>query len=576
MASVATQLSDKYLVEDEMHFDNYNKISTDKSMIYCIDQNTGSYTNGIVVIDTTNQLGGNNGFSSPQEGYTIAPYIVSVKNTGATALDGFLNAASVCLKANVGNVLDRADISINGKPVVSSQPYTNMWNNIRIQYESATTYTAQMAGTNLVYPDDVFASWSSAANTNGDGFSNNQVNPAATFNYATNTSSPYTFNSGAFKRIQENISAATVNTFGWPSQLSTHSQTNFTNNAKSYFIPGVKTANAIAGTWVFFIKLQLIDIHPVFQTLDLVKNPQFRLTLYFNVGYCSITATASSGATNLSLTSAPILNGGNTTPVMFMSATASNPNAAIVSTGTNTTTLRLAWGVVNNYDVTNSSYLPFNSTRLYLPFYTLIPEIERKFLENPVQKKVYNDCFIQQFINAGTGYGATGTLTIQSTLPNLQYISVLPFASSTIAAGSNYLSVSGVNQFASPFDSAPFTTAFGAGLYNMQVQVGSQNVYKNLISYDYQNFIDELQNIYSINGGDTRDIGNGLIDQIKWTNGYKLWLFDVSRVSSDVRQNVNIQFQMQSDQPLDMYVICVYRRSFDLNRITCEVTNILN
>jgi hypothetical protein len=96
------------------------------------------------------------------------------------------------------------------------------------------------------------------------------------------------------------------------------------------------------------------------------------------------------------------------------------------------------------------------------------------------------------------------------------------------------------------------------------------------MSYDYQHFIDELNNIFSVNGGNSRDIGNGIIDQIKWTNAYKLWLFDASRVSSDVRQNVNISAQMQSDQALDYYVIVIYRRSFDLNRITCEVTNQVN
>ena len=96
------------------------------------------------------------------------------------------------------------------------------------------------------------------------------------------------------------------------------------------------------------------------------------------------------------------------------------------------------------------------------------------------------------------------------------------------------------------------------------------------MSYDYQNFIDEISNIFAVNGGNTRDIGNGMIDQIKWTNAYKTWLFDVSRISSDVRQNVNIQGQLQSDQALDFYVVVVYRRSFDLNRITCELSNQVN
>lgn len=572
MASSATQLSDKFLVEDEMHFDNYNKISTDKSVLYCIDQNTGSYTNGIVVIDTTNQLGGNNGFCAAREGYVIAPYIVSLRNTDAANAVSGTNALSVCLKANVANVLDRADVSIQGKPVVAGQSYSNLWNNIRLQYESASSYTAKTAATNMLFPDDPFAVWSSSISTSGDGFCNNQVNPALALS-TTATGSPYAFNSGAFKRLQENAANTSVNTFGWPSQTSTYAKGNYTNNAKSYFIPGSTAAGAIMGTWIFFIKLHLVDIHPVFETLDLVKNPQFRLTLYFNVGYNTINVAITSAGFKLS--SAPALAGGATCPVMFMSGATGNPNSGLIA-ATAPCNVRLAWGVVNNFDVSGGSNLPFNSTRLYLPFYVLVPEIERRLLDNPVQKKVYNDCYIQQFVNASATNGSTFTLTVQSTLPNIQYIAVVPFASQAIAAGSNFTSVTGVNQFASPFDSAPFTTAYGAGLYNLQVQVGSQNLYKTLMSYDYQHFIDELSNIFAVNGGNSRDMGNGIIDQIKWTNAYKMWLFDASRVSSDVRQNVNISAQMQSDQALDYYVIIVYRRSFDLNRITCELTNQMN
>lgn len=589
MASAATQLTDKYLVDSEMHFDNFNKVSTDKALVYCIDQNTGSYTNGIVTIDTTNQLGGNNGFCSLKEGYVIVPYVVSLKNTSgsiAMASSAVANALSVSLKANVANILDRVDVSINGKPVVAGQAYSNMWNNVRLQYESASSYVQKMAGTNLLFPDDPFptfttSSGNSAASANGDSYCNNQINPAAALGTA-GTTVPYPFNSGAFKRAFEgvnNVVAAGTGNFslGWPSQTPAKVQQNMTNNAKSYFIPGTGSgaAGTMLGTWVYFIKLQLIDIHPIFQTLDLTKNPQVRLSLYFNTGYNTINTTT---APVFKLSTAPTIQGGNTCPVMFMSGATNNPNAGLASTSTNLD-MRLAWGVCGNQDVSNTSYFPFATTRLYVPFYTLVPEIERQIIERPVQKKVYNDCYIQQFAgaNGASTNGSTFTLTVQSTLPNIQYIAVLPYVNNTIAAGTtNFVSVTGVNEFASPFSSAPFTTAPGAGVYNMQVQLGSQNIYKNLMSYDYQHFLDEVSNIFAINGSDVRDIGNGMIDQIKWTNCYKTWLFDCSRQSSDVRQNVNIQGQLQSDQALDFYVIIVYRRSFDLNRITCEVTNQMN
>ena len=572
MASKPVQLSDKFLVEEEMHFDNYNKICTNKSVVNCIDQNNGSYTNGIVTIDTTNQLGGNNGFAAIKEGYIIVPYVVSVKNTGSTTTDGLCNALSASLKCNVGNILDRADIIINGKSVAAGQPYTNMWNNIRLQYDTATSFTSKNAGTNLCYPDDPFATFSTSASAYGDGFSNNQINPTVNYNTSA-TASPYPFNSGAFKRTMEAVSVGGANSFTWPTQTSTYSTQNYANNGKSYFVPGTtKTQNSILGTWYFFAKIMLVDIHPVFETLDLTKNPQIRLTLYFNQGYNTLTATASTGITVYSLNSATSVQGGNTCPVMWNA----NPNSAIMTTSTNSTTLRLAYGVVNNQDVTSGTNIPFNTTRLYMPFYTLVPEIERKLIEAPVKKKVYNDCYIQQFINAASTNGAPFTLSVQSTLPNIQYVAVVPFLSQKIVSGSNFANVTGVDQFKSPFDSAPWTSAYGAGLYNLQVQIGSQNIYNNLLSYDWQNFIDELENIFAVDGSNERCIGNGLIDQIKWAYGNKLWLFDCSRISSDVRQNVNIMANLQCDCALDFYVIIVYRRSFDLNRITCEVTNQIN
>jgi hypothetical protein len=570
MASASTQCADRYLFDAEQHFDNYDKTSLNKQVVFAVDSNNNSYTNGQVVIDTTNQLGGNNGAASLKEGYIIAPYIVTAKN-GSAAASLALNALSIGLKANVGNVLDRADISINGKSVVAGQNYSNMWNNIRLQYDTATSYATKMAGTNLLYPDDIFATYTNLATTaNGDGYANNQVNPAVTLS-VTATGCPYPFNSGLFKRLTcaINTVVGSGNNLGWPSQTAAKVQNNMTQNGKSYFIPGVVTASTINGTWIYFIKLQLIDIHPVFQELDLVCNPQVRLTLYFNVGSCYLNSATASQNSLASVT----LTGGNTTPIIFTSANTSNPNAGVFPAAATSNSLQIAWGVVNNVLQNGGSYLPYQQTRLYLPFYQLTPDHMKSIIDRPVQKKIYNDVYIQQFTGQATTNGQTFTLAVQSTLPNIQYICLLPFVS---AAASTFATATGINQFASIYDSAPFTTAYGAGIYNLQCNVGSTPLFPSPVSYDWNMFIDEVSNIFAVNGGNTRDIGNGLIDEIKWTNAYKSWIMDASRISSDIRQNVTITGQLQSDQALDFYVLIVYRRSFNLNRITSELTDQMN
>lgn len=590
MASESTQCSDRYLLEASNTSDNFDKTSLNKQVLYVVDSNNGSYSNGQVVQDSTNQLSSLNGFSSPKETYSTIPYVVSIK-TGGVVLPNLPNSMSVTLKGNVGNILDRVDVQINGKSVVSGQNFSNLWNNQRLLYDTASSYAQKMAGTNLLYPDDSFPTWSGsyvsstgiftpAASVNGDGYSNNQIYniQAITAPFATSKAIS-SLNKGAFNRALSAINtvtpADTLN-LGWPSQTNQKVQTNMTQNGKSYFIPGSTAINTIAGTWIFFIKLQLIDIHPIFSELDLVKNLQLRLTYYFNVGSVDIATTA----TTMALASAPTLNGGNSCPVMITSAASNNPNNGVFAAASS---INLAWGVVNNAHQNGGTNLPYQQTRLYIPFYTLTPEHERQIISNPIKKIVYNDVFIQQFINAASTNGQSFTLAVQSTIPNIQYINLLPYVSNTIPKGTtpstltcNFLNVSGVNQFASPFDSAPLTTAPGSGLYNLQCIIGSQPLYSQPIQYDWSMFLDEINNIFSVNGGNVRSIGNGLIDEIKWSNFYKSWIMDCSRISTDLRSNVTITGNLQSDQPLDFYVNIVYRRSFNLNRITCELTDMMN
>lgn len=570
MASKVVQLEDQYLVEASKEEHNYDKISLDKQWLYVPDQQQGSYTNGICVIDTTNSLGGNSGFAAGREAYVIANCPVTMINSGATnATAAVANFASLAPKAGIFNWIDRIDVTINGVNVSSGQPYGNQWNNLRAQCSNSVGALNKNAGTNMLYPDDTYSiQYSNSASKFGDGYSNGGWLTNGT-PITTKTSAPLGLsNSGFFKRSMEASQVGgTSNGYGWASQ-ATNSTQNCINNGKSYFIPGTSAAaGQTLGTWYFSNKIMLTDVHPVFETLDYSKNPSIRLTIYFQVG----TATINVGASSATTLASSISLGGNTCPVVLASGDTGQPNASTLSSSSGTT-VTVNWGVLTcpNSTISAGSFA-FSTTRLYMPFYTLSPHIEKQLLEHPIKKRIFNDVYIQQFKNIATSQN-TFSIAIQSTFANIQYIFMIPAYS-----GTNNFATATCEQALSPYDSNPFTTAPGCGIYNVQVQVGSQTVYKNLISYDWQSFCDEVSRLDAVNGNvnGTQFLGNGMIDQIKWTTGYKKWIFDVSRQSSDVRQNVTISGQLQSDQTTTFYVGIVYRNSFNQNIITGEITNLV-
>lgn len=589
--SDSTQLADQFLVDCAVSPDPVVSVSKDKRVIHCVDNNNGSYQSGVVTIDATSQLNGSTGFGSLRDAYLTVPYVVTMKNTSAAAMAAAVNKYAVGFKTGIWNVIDSLSVELNGKSIITDNDYKLYWNNLRAMTEWSSSDLAKHGADSFFYPDDgvsmVFAqtAGAAAATVAGDGYCNNTVNTASTVasGLVPESLTP-AFNTGLINRMYSNpdqIAAAdatgatltAVNPYGWMTTRSGGLLAMAQQTGKGGFVAGPTTAGAIIGTWYHVLNIRLIDLHPIFKELDLVANPQLKIKLRFNQGYVDINTTS----TTMALASTT-LTSGNTVPVMVSSASAGNPMNGVLSATTSTNAIRVAFGPLQNSLTTLSisgQVFPFTTTRLYIPFYDIANPSQ--IVQKPIKKVNYLDCYAQYFTQkAGTGVSTTQqnvgfSFQLSASLKGVKYVALIPYAE-TSTGNFSAATANGTQQFASPFDSAPYTCQPGAAIRNFQVQVGNENVFNKTIDYDYEAFNDEFKKLAAVNGGLTHEISNGLIDLTKWSNIQRILVADCSRITNpEVPQSILVSGVNNSCQGTNFLVLVVYGRSLSIDRLTGEV-----
>ncbi|GMF34750.1 unnamed protein product [Phytophthora fragariaefolia] len=533
-----TQLSDQYLYQSSLKSDPEIKVSSSKRVPHVIDLNQGSYQNGVITIDATAQLNGSEGFASLRDAYIMLPYKVSMKN-GATAQTAAANRLCTTLKCGNWNVIDSLSLELNGNTIVSMADYKLFWNNIRAQTGYSPQYVEKHGAESFLFPDAAQSvSYSSGTNsTNGDGYSNN-----AAFSSSFTVSAPpggaSIPNDGFVKRLLSNRPTAGSDfTSSWPSVGGTAASTTISNQtSRGAFVVGAATANAIMGTWNHMLKIKLTDFHPTFREIDLMANPQIRLRFRVNQGTSVIAVDATKG---MSLTSTT-LSSGNSCPVMIAASSTGNPMTSVLAASAG---FSVSWGaVVNALEPTvDGTYMPFTTARLYVPFVHL--ENPQAIISKPVKKVRYNDCYAQLFYQrAGIGkqstqLNASFDLQLSASVKNAKYIALLPFAEQT----SNFATAA-VQQFQSPFDSAPWTAQPGSTIRNFNVRIGSTQVFDISHDYDFHHFTNEIAKIGAINGDLTPELTNGLLDYQTWSLANRMLIADVSRLTEMyIPQSIQIQ-----------------------------------
>ncbi|EGZ27314.1 hypothetical protein PHYSODRAFT_474792 [Phytophthora sojae] len=550
-----TQLSDQYLYQSSLKSDPEIKVSSTKRIPNVIDLNQGSYQNGVITIDATAQLNGSEGFACLRDAYIMLPYKVSMKN-GATAQTAAANRFCTTLKCGNFNVVDSMSLELNGKTIISMADYKLFWNNVRSQTGYSPQYVEKHGAESFLYPDAAQSvSYSSgSASTSGDGYSNTMA-----FSSSFSTSAPpggaTIPNDGFVTRLLSIPPTAGADfSSGWPSLGAASACTTISNQtARGAFVAGASTANAIMGTWNYMLKIKLTDLHPIFRELDLMANPQIRLRFRVNQGSSAIAVDASKGMTLTSTT----LSSGNTCPVMVASSASGNPMNGVLAASAG---FSVAWGaVVNPLEPTiGGTYMPFTTAPI---------------ISKPVKKVRYNDCYAQWFYQR-TGIGKQSTqlnasfdLQLSASVKNAKYIAVLPFAEQT-----NNFASAGVQQFQSPFDSAPWTLQPGSSIRNLNIRIGSSQTFDLNHDYDFHHFTNEVAKLGAINGDLTPELVNGLLDYQTWSLTNRMLIADVSRLTErDVPQAIQIQGVNAGCQGVNLLVLVISEQELTYNRLTGEV-----
>ncbi|GMF40700.1 unnamed protein product [Phytophthora fragariaefolia] len=304
------------------------------------------------------------------------------------------------------------------------------------------------------------------------------------------------------------------------------------------------------------LKIRLVDLHPIFNEIDLVANPQLKLELKVQTGYSDIAVlgAAAGSARTMSLTSTTLV-AGSICPVLLGSAGYSSRT--------------LSDGM---YDVigTTATAGALHS-RLNLPFYDIANPTS--IVSKPMKTIKYLDCYSQMFEDqAGIGAITTNknfSIQVSSTHKNVKNVCLIPFANNKT---DNYATAITTPQYASLFDSAPWTFQPGSSIRDFQVQVGNKNVFQDVHSYDWMTFLDEFSKLSAVNGDLSREISNGLIGLDKWQTAQRILVADCSRISeADVPQSIKISGTNIATQGTNLLVLVVYERSLELDHTTGEI-----
>jgi hypothetical protein len=264
----------------------------------------------------------------------------------------------------------------------------------------------------------------------------------------------------------------------------------------------------------------------------------------------------------LTVNGAPTIIGGLTCPLMLASAGFGQGCSALPAGNYN-----LSVSIVKNTfsaqaGVAGAIYQsPLTSCRLYAPVYTMNPLAESKYLSlAPTKKIMYKDIFQYQFNNIPTG---NFNFLVSNGISNIVSVLVVPFfgTSTTFTPSTNVASTADGNVGIVsnlPYSTllSPLTTSGATPdpimITNFNILVSGVNLFLNNENYDFEAFKQQLAYSNQLNGGLTTGLSSGLISEDDFSNLYRYYYGDCSRIlpsEQGVSRSVQIVGNISSKAP---------------------------
>jgi len=528
-----------------------------KDWLSILDNQSQNYQGNQIVIDTS-QLANSNKYMNYREAFLMVPLLMTLTTATKAPASPYdpTNAEQSAdyvfgLKNWIGSIIHSFSLNLNGTTIIQQTGFAGLWNTFRLMttlsYNDLLTQYSSIG----FYPDNSLGwSYNPNANLQGQGVCNNNNTFVPTpVSQSVNTFDSY--NNGFFKRQQAFNYDPTSNpllTNAYCNQL--YKSYIFNKQASSANSAGI-VQQAIMGC------IYLKHLHHFFDKVPLLKGTFFQFYLQINQPSVTfrITADSADGSTKGSMTVTDNINPlGGVNPIMIASAIDGNgasklpPNDYIISLCVGATCLN------STQKGLNVGMGPLaQSVTLNVPAYTFNPTFESAYLSNPIKKIVYED--IYQYYIAEVLTGNTMTQLITNGISNIKKVICIPFFKPTSSNGN-------LNPIQSPFDPAGGgPTSPLALLGNFQIQVSGANMLYNTYQYSYNEFLQQLYGINSINSGLTDGLSSGLISQVDFEMNYCYYVVNCERrlpVEEMIPMSVQTIFQNCSSQPLQVYVFISY------------------
>ena len=335
-----------------------------------------------------------------------------------------------------------------------------------------------------------------------------------------------------------------------------------------------KSFSIISGSYTIVYDVAIIrlcDIFDSMKNLPLMKRFDGQLRLYINCGAVASSLDSSLTTSTVMVSSQTTNTFTNTCPIIQscinLNSLAATPygSAAVIGIvsglGVASAPITNLFGGINLSNSAAKHAMP--SCRVYYPQIVLKPENIPKYIsENRNKKVVYTSMLFNQTNNIGSG--ATFSNVIQNGVTNARGIFIIPFNSASINGLCNTAHITGnsitpFSQLQSPFDTAPATSG-PFSLINLQVSLGGVNVLNNILSYSWENFIEQISLYEKINASDL-GLSCGLINEFYWSNAYRVYYVDLTRCNiSDLNtpKNLSVSFNNNTNCTLDVMFFTEY------------------
>ncbi len=489
---------------------------------------------------------------------------------------GVAQTFTLGLKSWFGNLIHSMTLDYAGTTVIQQTPWQSMWTTFGLMTTLGLSDLELNASTIGFYPD-VANSWSfqGAASASGEGTCNN-VNAGMLFSQADPSTGAKSGNSGMIQRQTKTwIHPATI-AGGQASsgQAKQYKDLLSINSMDQLYRSRVHSTyrSATDASIVYQIQAQIMlkHLHPFFSQVPLLKGVFFRLTLNLNQPEF-VLSRSTANAVSISTIISPL---GGIVPVIVGSSV-DNSSSSLLTIPTNQTsfqdkvallpagkygfnqqpttaqTMRVTLNVGNSIiSQTQQNAIGAVTTNLnrscflYVPSFTFNPSFEEAYLSRPTKNIVYTD--IYQFTTTEVGPSGQFNFLLTNGISNVKSVLILPFFKQ-IKTDNELGAVGSVTYpvYQSPFDPAgtgPVSPM--VSLRNFNVVVAGQNMIYNTQQYNFEQFLNQLVGVNSVNANLTDGLTSGLIDFMAWQQSYGYYYVNCARmlpIDEAVPKSISIQ-----------------------------------